>query len=836
MSNSLIIAIDGPAASGKSTTARLVAKALGYIYADTGAMYRAVTWLFIQNGINPGTVKTDEILKVLAAHPIRLQPDQDIQRVFAGDTDVTDAIRMPDVTSQVSAVSAIPAVRKEMVRLQQALGRNGGLVMDGRDIGTVVFPGADLKIFMVADPAARARRRQKELEAKGQTVNFEQLLEEIRQRDHSDSTRNDSPLRPAADAIHLDNSQLSVEEQVEWVVSKARQVMNTRRESTVLTGGKLMSNNQKSRISVSELEAGAVVSAADLHDDSDYSFDDLAQLSALYDQTVTNLKEGQIVKGRVISVSDRDVRVDIGFKSDGVVPIQEFHPSESPKIGTEVEVFLESVENREGILVLSKKRADFYRIWQKITNAYEKDEIIRGRISRRIKGGMVVDLIGVEAFLPGSQIDVRPIRDFDALVGQEMDFKVVKINQPTENVVVSHKVLIEKDLENQRGAILQNLEAGQVLEGVVKNITDFGVFIDLGGVDGLLHITDLSWGRVNHPSEVVSLDQTLNVVILDFDKEKKRISLGLKQLQPHPWENIDERFPIGTKVSGKVVSLADYGAFIEIDKGIEGLIHISEMSWTQHIKHPSEKIQMGQQVDCVILSIDKDNKKISLGMKQLEEDPWENLLKKYPVDVKTRGTVRNITNFGVFVELEPGVDGLVHVSDLSWTKKVRHPGEIVKKGDVIDVTVIGIDSENRRISLGMKQLEENPWETFENVFPVGTPVTAKVSKVNDKSLVVALPYGLEGFIPQSHLVEKNNTSQHYKNDQELTCVVIELNTDERRVIVSETEASNLSNKEAMKAIASAASANETAMATALKEAGLTSKKKPASKKKDDSND
>jgi len=594
-----------------------------------------------------------------------------------------------------------------------------------------------------------------------------------------------------------------------------------------------MSNQTKPTISLSELKPGAVVKASDLYDDLEYSAQELADMTSLYDQTINNLKEGQIVKGRVVSISDKDVRIDIGFKSDGVVAIHEFGEKQL-HLGTEVEVFLESMENKEGLLILSKKRADFVRIWEKITHAHDHDEIVRGRIARRIKGGMVVDLLGVDAFLPGSQIDVRPIRDFDALVGQEMDFKVVKINQPTENVVVSHKVLIEKDLENQRGAILQNLEPGQVLEGTVKNITDFGVFIDLGGVDGLLHITDLSWGRVNHPSEVVGLDQTLNVVILDFDKEKKRISLGLKQLQPHPWENIEERFPIGAKVSGKIVSIADYGAFVEIEKGIEGLIHISEMSWTQHIKHPSEKVQMGQTVSCVILSIDKETKKISLGMKQLEEDPWDNLLKKYPIDAKVKGVIRNITNFGVFVELEPGVDGLIHISDLSWTKKIRHPGEVVKKGEEIEVTVIGVDSENRRISLGLKQLEENPWETFESVFPVGTPVTAKVTKITDKALQVDLPYGLDGFIPANQLNEKGKDLNHsYKVDQELTVIVIELNKDDRKIVLSETEAANLSNKEAMKSLTSAAGANDSAMAAALKEAGLAGAKKKAAKKKED---
>ena len=597
-----------------------------------------------------------------------------------------------------------------------------------------------------------------------------------------------------------------------------------------------MSANTK-KVNIADLNAGATVSIHDLVDDNEYSAQELAELKGLYETTMNTLKEGEIVKGRIVSITDKEVRIDIGFKSEGVIPVQEFGRNlHEAKFGDEVEVFLESVEDREGRLVLSKKRADFYRIWQRINNAFDKDEIIRGKITRRIKGGMVVDLNGIDAFLPGSQIDVRPIRDFDALVGQDMDFKVVKINQPTENVVVSHKVLIEKDLENQRGAILQNLEPGQVLEGTVKNITDFGVFIDLGGVDGLLHITDLSWGRVNHPSEVVALDQVVNVVILDFDKEKKRISLGMKQLQPHPWENIEERFPIGSNVTGKIVSIADYGAFVEIEKGIEGLIHISEMSWTQHIKHPSEKVQMGQTAKCVILSIDKETKKISLGMKQLEEDPWENLLKKYPIESKSKGIIRNITNFGVFVELEPGVDGLIHISDLSWTKKMRHPGEMVKKGEEIEVMVIGVDSENRRISLGVKQLAENPWDNFESTYHVGTLVTGKVSKISEKSLQIELPYGLEGFVPGNQLVEKNkDLASSYKVDQELKLVVIELNKDERKIVLSETEAQNADNADAMKALKSKSEKPQSAMAEAMMEAGIAKSKKKA-KTSDDEDD
>ena len=447
--------------------------------------------------------------------------------------------------------------------------------------------------------------------------------------------------------------------------------------------------------------------------DEEYSQEEFMSLAKLYLDSFRDVKEGEMIKGKVVRIMGDNVIVDVGFKSEGTIPRNEFFEGVDLKVGQEIEVVLESVEDQEGNLVLSKQRADFLRIWEKVLRAHDTGEIIEGKIVKRIKGGMVVDLLGMEAFLPGSQIDIRPIRDFDAFVGQTMDFKVVKVNIPTENVVVSHKVLVEEEISDQRNAILNSLEKGQILEGTVKAITDFGVFVDLGGVDGLIHITDLSWGRINHPNEVVKLDETIKVVVTDFDEEKKRISLSLKKLLPHPWDQISEKYNLGDKVSGRVVSLTDYGAFIEIEKGIEGLIHNSEMSWTQHIKHPSQIVAMGQIVEAIILSLDKDEKKISLGIKQLEPDPWETLMAKYPVGSKHSGVARNLTNFGVFVELEPGVDGLVHISDLSWTKKIRHPGEVVKKNEKIDVIVLGVDVEQRKISLGHKQIMDNPWDTFE---------------------------------------------------------------------------------------------------------------------------
>jgi small subunit ribosomal protein S1 len=524
--------------------------------------------------------------------------------------------------------------------------------------------------------------------------------------------------------------------------------------------------------------------------EEEYSEAEFSALSKLYSDSFRDVKEGEPITAKIVRIVPDGVIVDVGFKSEGSLSKDEFTNFESLKIGQEIEVVLESVEDQEGNLVLSKRRADFLRIWGKVTRSYETGEILTGKIVRRIKGGMVVDLMGMEAFLPGSQIDVRPIRDFDAFVGRDMDFKVVKVNIPTENVVVSHKVLVEEEMADQRQAILDKLEKGQILQGTVKAITDFGVFVDLGGVDGLIHITDLSWGRINHPNEVVKLDQTINVVVTDFDEEKRRISLSLKKLLAHPWENIEAKLNIGDKVSGKVVSLTEYGAFIEIEKGIEGLIHNSEMSWTQHIKHPSQMVAMGQVIEAVVLSLDKDEKKISLGIKQLEPDPWQELMQKYPVGSKHQGIARNLTNFGVFIELEPGVDGLVHISDLSWTKKIRHPGEVVKKGERLDVVVLGVDVDQRKISLGHKQIQDNPWDGFETEYAAGKIVSGKVVRIIEKGLIAELPHGVDGFVPTNQLStgKIKNLALLFPIDDDLSLKVIEFDKENKKIVLSATAA------------------------------------------------
>ena len=506
------------------------------------------------------------------------------------------------------------------------------------------------------------------------------------------------------------------------------------------------------------------------------------ELEKAYDNTLNKVNDREVVDGTVIAMNKREVVVNIGYKSDGIIPMSEFRYNPELKVGDTVEVYIENQEDKKGQLVLSHRKARATRSWDRVNAALENEEIIKGYIKCRTKGGMIVDVFGIEAFLPGSQIDVKPIRDYDVFVGKTMEFKVVKINQEFKNVVVSHKALIEAELEQQKKEIIGKLEKGQVLEGTVKNITSYGVFIDLGGVDGLIHITDLSWGRVSDPKEVVELDQKLNVVILDFDDEKKRIALGLKQLTPHPWDALDANLKVGDHVKGKVVVMADYGAFIEIAPGVEGLIHVSEMSWSQHLRSAQDFMKVGDEVEAVVLTLDREERKMSLGIKQLKSDPWETIEEKYPIGSKHTVKVRNFTNFGVFVEIEEGVDGLIHISDLSWTKKVKHPSEFTQIGADIDVQVLEIDKENRRLSLGHKQLEENPWDVFETVFTVGSVHEGTIIEMLDKGAVVALPYGVEGFATPKHLVKEDGSQAQL--DEKLSFKVIEFNKDAKRIILS----------------------------------------------------
>ena len=534
------------------------------------------------------------------------------------------------------------------------------------------------------------------------------------------------------------------------------------------------------------------------------------QIAAAYDQTLSNVTVGEVVEGTVTGINKREVIVNVGYKSEGIIPVSEFRYNPDLKVGDKIEVYVESAEDKNGQLALSHKKARQLKSWDRVNEALEKDEIIKGYIKCRTKGGMIVDVFGIEAFLPGSQIDVKPIRDYDVYVDKTMEFKVVKINQEFRNVVVSHKALIEAELEAQKQIIMSKLEKGQILEGTVKNITSYGVFVDLGGVDGLIHITDLSWGRVNHPEEIVSLDQKINVVILDFDEAKKRIALGLKQLTPHPWEALDPNLKVGDKVKGRVVVMADYGAFVEIAPGVEGLIHVSEMSWSQHLRSAQEFMKVGDEVEAVILTLDREERKMSLGIKQLTPDPWENIEVKYPVGTKCTAKVRNFTNFGVFVEIEEGIDGLIHISDLSWTKKVKHPGEFTQVGADIDVVVLEIDKENRRLSLGHKQLEENPWNAFENQFPVESVHEGTITEMTDKGAVVALGENVEGFCPSRQLVKEDGTTP--KVGDKLDFKVIEFSKATKRITLSHLRTYDDARKEA----AAAEKAEKRAAADATK--------------------
>ncbi len=521
-------------------------------------------------------------------------------------------------------------------------------------------------------------------------------------------------------------------------------------------------------------------------DSKEYSAEEYERLLNIYESTIKDIREGEIVPGTVLGVTRDDVIVDVGFKSEGIISIGEFPEPVNISVGDEIDVYLEQIEDQNGQLVLSKSKADFMRVWDKIHEMHDSGELVVGRLIRRIKGGVVVDIMGVDAFLPGSQISLRQVPDFDALINTDMEFKIIKLNKNRRNIVVSRRVVLEEEREQKRSALLSEIEVGQVREGIVKNVTDFGVFIDLNGVDGLLHITDMSWGRIKHPSELVNLGETISVKILDFDEKTSRISLGLKQLTPYPWENIEEKYPIGKKVTGKVVSITDYGSFVELEKGVEGLIHISEMSWTQHIKHPSKIMNVGDKFDAVVLSVDRDNEKISLGIKQMEPDPWETIEQKYPVGKVVSGKVRNLTAFGSFIELEEGIDGLIHISDMSWTRRIQHPSELMKKGDKIDIKILKIDHDNRRISLGLKQLQDDPWPKLANKFALGSECLGSITRVLDRGVMVQLDGEIEGFVPTAQLGKPDiqNPAQAFTEGEEIPLQVIEFDRPAHKIVLS----------------------------------------------------
>ncbi|MDX9856349.1 MAG: 30S ribosomal protein S1 [candidate division Zixibacteria bacterium] len=572
------------------------------------------------------------------------------------------------------------------------------------------------------------------------------------------------------------NVQDEVQDEVE------REMLMTNRRQRLVERAKARTESPAMRVEKPEVEAVKITDISGVV----YDKDEYDAMVNMYDSTIKDIKEGEIVQGRVIGVTLDDVIVDVGFKSEGLIPMDEFTGISSVAVGDEIEVFLEQIEDSHGQLLLSKQKADFMRVWDRIRDIHDAGETVEGKIARRIKGGVVVDIMGVDAFLPGSQISLRQVPDFDALIGDAIEVKIIKLNKSRRNIVVSRRVVLEEERERMRATLLNEIEVGQIRQGVVKNITDFGVFIDLGGVDGLLHITDMSWGRIRHPSEMVSLGENIDVKILDYDDNTSRISLGLKQMTPYPWENIEHKYPIGKKITGTVVSITDYGSFVELEKGIEGLIHISEMSWTQHIKHPSKIMSVGDHVDAIVLSVDKDNEKISLGIKQLEPDPWTTIEDKYPVGKIVAGRVRNLTAFGAFVELEEGIDGLVHISDMSWTRRIQHPSEVMKKGDKVDVKVLKIDHENRRISLGYKQLSDDPWPELARKYSIGSECLGTITKVLDRGVVVDLGDGVEGFVPTNQLTTKEvaDPSGMFSEGESIPLQVIEFDRGQHKVVLS----------------------------------------------------
>ena len=807
----MILAIDGIAASGKSTTAKMVASKLGFTFLDTGAMYRAVTLAILDQSVE---LNDEAALKSLLEDlDLEVKPDNEGTNIFLKGKDVSKKIRSLDVTENVSAVSAIPIVREAMVTIQRTLGSQTDCIVEGRDIGTVVFPDADFKFFIVADVKTRARRRQLDLLTLGEKRSIEELSKDLKTRDQKDSSRSHSPLTKAADAVELETTHLSIDEQVKFIVEFVKSKNDKRKDKMTEKDTKEVEVEAidvepsitaipQTNIGISD-PAGVVENLPSVDYLNPKLFQDTPlvergnldqetidvivpeEIQEQYLSTFKDISEHEMINGRVIGITDNDILVDIGFKSEGIIDRSEFPNDKLPKIGEKIELFLEKLEDKHGHTILSKSKADFMQRWKRLRETFESGATFTGKIMRRTKGGLIVDIGDIEAFLPGSQIDVRPVKDFDQFLDQDMELKIVKFNESRKNIVVSHKAILEEDLKELREDLFKKIQIGGILEGRVKNITDFGVFIDLGGLDGLLHITDLSWGRVMHPSEIVKLDEELTVKIIDYDEEKKRVSLGLKQLTPHPWDGIEKKYPVESIVTGKVVSLTNYGIFIEIEPGIEGLIHISEISWTRHIKNPSELYSMNDKVEAKILSIDMEDRKISLGVKQLQPDPWDTIKEKYAVDAVHKGKVIHLTQFGAFVELEEGIDGLIHISDLSWIKVVRHPKEILEINQEVEVKILEISKENRRIALGYKQVGDDPWPEILKFFETGKEVQGKIIRILEKGIILELEKDIEGIIPfdRKNKKEQKTMMDKYKPDDTITGIVMEVKPEEKKVFL-----------------------------------------------------
>jgi small subunit ribosomal protein S1 len=798
VSSGEIITIDGPAGAGKSTVGRLLAQSLGYLYLDSGALYRAVAYQARRLGLDLD--EPESLAEFLAGFGPEVTADSQGFHLVVDGVEVTEELRSATVSRDASRVAAQPLVRQWVKARLRQLARNGGVVSEGRDQGTVVFPEASHKFYLSAALATRAERRSRQWQGEGEPPSLNETMTDIAARDQQDEAREEAPLCVPENAWVIDTTDLSIEAVLEQCLSRIKGIdpagWNLNRVNLLkganmdgmedkLTNHTQPEEEEENRPQTEEVAAAEPTEPATV--ETIPEMPDMESMSELYEESLRRVQEGEVVKGRIVSVTKDYVMVDIGYKSEGQIPIHEFTSPEgevTAQVGEEVEALMESREDEEGALMLSKNKASKIKVWEEISSAYNNDGEVEGTIVAKVKGGLSVDLGGIVAFLPGSQVDLAPMRHTDHLIGQRFAFKVLKFNRKRRNVVLSRRVLLEKEKNEAKAHLLASLEEGKILEGAVKNITDYGIFVDLGGLDGLLHITDLSYGRVRHPADLFKVGDQITVKVLSFDPERERISLGLKQLKPDPWSTVEEKFPMTSRISGKVVSLTDYGSFVELEPGVEGLIHISEMSWTRKVRHPSQVLSVGDRIEAVVLEVEPLRKRISLSLKQVEPNPWEVIGEKYPVGSVIEGKIKNITDFGIFIGIDEGIDGLVHISDISWTKRFKHPSEIFKKGQTVQAKVLYIDKDNERFSLSIKDLTPNPWQTIDERFPVGSVITGTITNITDFGLFVELEEGIEGLI---HISEQSRDKQKMaalKVGDPIRAKVIHSSSTERRIGLS----------------------------------------------------
>ena len=757
----IVITIDGPAGVGKTTVAKVLAKKLRFKYFDTGAMYRALALVAQEKGIT--AEQTDLLQKLAWELPLTFHQKENTFKVLLNNRDISTLIRHPQIGMLASTISQIKEVREAFWEKQRNLAKEAQrAIFEGRDMGSIVFPNALVKFFLTASLEMRAKRRLKQLKGLGKEVSYKEIYSSILQRDKQDSKRVIAPMQPAQEAITIDTTNLGIESVVNLMYKHI---------SNKLEDLGMDDREGKSEENLSSLEK-----------------DETEELATLYNESVKELQPGEILEGKIVCIMKDHVMVDVGLKSEGAIPITEFKDRNGEitvKEGDSVEVLFEGVNERDGNISLSRKKALQILTWEKIAKLYEKGAPIRGEITARVKGGFSVD-IGVAAFLPGSQVDIKPVRDYDSFVGKTYSFKIINYNPQLHNVILSRRRFLEEERERLKQQTLSKLKEGDVVYGRVKSITDYGVFIDLGGIDGLLHITDISWGRIGHPADRFEFGDEVKVKVLKFDREKEKIALGMKQLTPDPWENISQKYPVGAHIKGRVTNLADYGAFVEIEEGVEGFIHISEMCWSKHLKHPSEILSVGDIVETVVLDIDKNKRRLSLGIKQINPDPWEIVMEKYRVGSIIEGKIKSLTNFGIFVEVVEGLDGLVHISDISWTKRVRHPRELYKKGDKIKVKILEINKDSGKIALGIKQLMPDPWIEVSKKFPMGSVITGKITHITDFGLFVKVEEDIEGLVHISEVsYEKvKNLEERFKVGEEIRVKVIKINPEERKLGLS----------------------------------------------------